>query len=182
MKAVFFDRDGVLNEPVIRQGKPYPPASVEDLIIVPTAKLALQRLKKAGFLLIGVTNQPDVARGMTPQHKVEAINEHIIAELSLDAMFVCFHDEQDNCTCRKPKPGMLITAAKQFNIDTSTSFLIGDRWKDIDAGQAVGCFSIWIDRGYDETKPVYADMTVKHLNAAVSCILHKSTKKGELYA
>ena len=152
-RAIFFDRDGVLNEAVIRKGKPYPPASVEELIIAPDARGCLQKLKSAGFLLIGATNQPDVARGITQQTTVEAINKKLKDELCLDEIFVCYHDDTDNCNCRKPLPGLLIQAASVFNIDLINSIMIGDRWKDIEAGHRAGCGTIWLDQGYAEQKP-----------------------------
>jgi len=153
VKAVFLDRDGVLNEVVVHEGLPYPPASLEDLRLAPDAVAALARLKDAGFLLIVVTNQPDVARGTQSRAVVEAMNLAIGAALPLDDFFTCWHDDADACACRKPKPGLLVEAAERHGIDLRASFLIGDRWRDIDAGASAGCRTVLIDRGYRDRAP-----------------------------
>jgi D-glycero-D-manno-heptose 1,7-bisphosphate phosphatase len=171
VNAVFLDRDGVLNEPIVREGKPYPPAGVEELRIYPEAAAALARLKTAGFLLIVVTNQPDVARGAQSREAVEAVNRAIAAALPIDGFFVCWHDDPDGCDCRKPKPGLLTQAAARHGIDLSRSFLIGDRWRDMDAGAAAGCRTVLIDRRYAERAPRRApDFCAESLSAAVEWI------------
>ncbi len=149
-RAVFLDRDGVLNEPVVRDGKPYPPARAEDLRISPGAPAALAALRAAGFVLICVTNQPDVGRGTTPLVTVDEIHMRLRGELPLDDVIVCTHDDRDGCECRKPKPGMVHDGAARFGIDLKRSYLIGDRWRDIDAGAAANCRTVLIDRDYDE--------------------------------
>ena len=153
MRAVFLDRDGVLNVAVVRDGKPYPPPGIQTVQLYPDAAAALARLKAAGFLLLVITNQPDVSRGNQSRAIVEAQNTAIKAELPVDDIFVCWHDDHDNCSCRKPKPGLLLEAAARYPIDFPASFLIGDRWRDIDAGAAVGCRTILIDRHYRERAP-----------------------------
>jgi D-glycero-D-manno-heptose 1,7-bisphosphate phosphatase len=155
-RAVFLDRDGVLNEVILRGGRPYPPASAQELVVVPGAPAALRRLKDTGFLLVVVTNQPDVARGTQTRQAVETIHIAISAVLPIDAFFVCWHDDPDDCPCRKPKPGLLLEAAERFSIDLRQSYLIGDRWRDIDAGEAAGCRTILLDRGYRERPPDHA--------------------------
>jgi D-glycero-D-manno-heptose 1,7-bisphosphate phosphatase len=173
VRAVFLDRDGVLNQPVVRDGKPYPPASVDQLKLYPDAAAALARLKGAGYLLLVVTNQPDVARGTTERAAVEAIDNAIGAALGVDDFFVCWHDDADGCECRKPKPGLLIEGAERHGIDLSRSFLIGDRWRDIDAGAAAGCRTVLIDRGYRERAPQNApDFRAQSLDEAVEWVLH----------
>jgi histidinol-phosphate phosphatase family protein len=152
-RAVFLDRDGVLTHALVRDGKPYAPVTLDEMEIDPTASAALATLKAAGFLLIVVTNQPDVARGTTRREAVEAMHAVLSAALPLDACFVCYHDNADACDCRKPLPGLLIQAAAQHSIDLDRSFLVGDRWRDIDAGAAAGCRTILIDRGYRERGP-----------------------------
>jgi D-glycero-D-manno-heptose 1,7-bisphosphate phosphatase len=152
-RAVFLDRDGVLNEAIVRQGKPYPPATIEELKLDPGAAPALERLKQASFLLIVVTNQPDVARGTQTREGVERIHAAIGSALPVDAFYVCWHDDRDACQCRKPKPGLLLEAAGRYAIDLRRSFLIGDRWRDIEAGSAAGCRTVQIDRGYSEKLP-----------------------------
>ena len=137
-RAVFLDRDGVLNRPVVRDGKPYPPASVEELEISPDAPAALAALKQAGFRLYVVTNQPDVARGSATRAAVERIHAALAEALPLDGFYVCYHDDSDRCECRKPKPGLLLAAAAEHGISLRASYLIGDRWRDIEAGQRAG--------------------------------------------
>jgi D-glycero-D-manno-heptose 1,7-bisphosphate phosphatase len=172
VKAVFLDRDGVLNQPVVRDGKPFPPASVDQLIVYPDAAAALARLKRAGYLLVVVTNQPDVARGTTGRAAVEAINGAVGAALGVDDFFVCWHDDADGCGCRKPKPGLLLEGAERYAIDLNRSFLIGDRWRDIDAGAAAGCRTVLIDRGYRERAPDNApDFRAESIGEAVGWVL-----------
>jgi len=149
-KAVFLDRDGVLNLPLIRDGKPYPPATVRETQILGDASASLPRLKQHGFLLLVVTNQPDVRRGSTTVEQVEEIHKFLSSQLPLDGFFVCYHDDPDNCSCRKPKPGLLLQAAAEHSIDLPSSYLIGDRWRDIDAGSAAGCRTVLIDYHYHE--------------------------------
>jgi D-glycero-D-manno-heptose 1,7-bisphosphate phosphatase len=153
LKAVFLDRDGVLNRAILREGKPHPPDTVEELEILPDVPEALAALKAGGFLLLVVTNQPDVARGTKQRSVVEAIHSTLAAALPIDDFFVCYHDDPDGCDCRKPKPGLMVQAAGKYGIDLGASYLIGDRWRDIDAGRAAGCRAIWIDRGYSERGP-----------------------------
>jgi D-glycero-D-manno-heptose 1,7-bisphosphate phosphatase len=155
-KAVFLDRDGVINRAVIRDGKPYPPASLDEMQLLPQVGEALHALKAAGFMLIVVTNQPDVARGTTPRAAVDAIHTYLQAALPLDEIRCCFHDDHDACTCRKPKPGALLDAAKAHNLSLPESFMVGDRWRDIEAGQAAGVRTILVGPGYNEKAPMNA--------------------------
>jgi D-glycero-D-manno-heptose 1,7-bisphosphate phosphatase len=152
-RAVFLDRDGVLNRALERDGKPYPPRNPEELEILPGVPEALALLKARGFLLIVVTNQPDVARGTLPRELLDAIHARLTAELPLDDIFICPHDDADACACRKPKPGLLLEAASKHGIDLASSFMVGDRWRDIDAGHAAGCTPILIDYQYRERPP-----------------------------
>jgi len=153
MRAVFLDRDGVLNRAVVRDGKPYPPATRQELEILPDAPRALSELRQRGFLLLVVTNQPDVARGTQQRAAVEGIHAELREALPIDDFFVCYHDDRDGCRCRKPLPGMLLDAAEKYGLELSRCYLIGDRWRDIDAGHAAGCTTVWIDRGYAEKGP-----------------------------
>jgi D-glycero-D-manno-heptose 1,7-bisphosphate phosphatase len=164
-RAVFLDRDGVLNEPVIRDGKPYPPDSPETMKISPGAAEALARLKELGFVLLVVSNQPDVGRGSRRTSDVERLNAALADSLPVDEFFMCYHDDADGCACRKPKPGLLLQAAAKHNVELSASFMIGDRWRDIDAGHAAKCTTLWIDRGYAERTPAAEPA------ARVRCIL-----------
>ena len=170
-RAVFLDRDGVLNEPILRDGRPYPPSGLEELTIVPDARTALAHLKQCGFLLVVVTNQPDVRRGTSAQADVERIQEHLASQLPLDDFFTCYHDDSDHCDCRKPLPGLLLKAAARYGIDLAKSYMVGDRWRDIDAGSAAGCRTVLIDRHYNERKSAAApDCVVVSLAEACNWI------------
>jgi D-glycero-D-manno-heptose 1,7-bisphosphate phosphatase len=151
LRAVFLDRDGVLNRVIVRNGKPHPPAGLEEFQILPDVPAALASLKECGFLLLVVTNQPDVARGAQQRQVVENMHAKLRESLPIDDVFVCYHDDKDACECRKPKPGLLIQAAVKYRLDLAACYLIGDRWRDIEAGQAAGCPTAWIDRGYAES-------------------------------
>ena len=169
---MFLDRDGVINQASVRDGKPYPPSSVVELKIVEGAAEALRDLKPAGFLLIVVTNQPDIARGTQDRAAVDAIHQALREALPLDDFFVCPHDDSDHCDCRKPLPGLLLRAAEKYDIDLSRSFMVGDRWRDVDAGVSAGCATVWIDYGYREKYPAAEpSITVDSIRAAADWIL-----------
>jgi len=170
-RAVFLDRDGVINQSIVRGGKPFPPQSLGELVILPGVNKALSCLKAAEYLLIVVTNQPDVARGTVSKRSVDELNVTLQKRLSLDAIFSCYHDNSDNCMCRKPKPGLLLTAAKEFNVNLATSYMVGDRWRDIEAGKVAGCRTFFIDYGYAERRPESFDFCVRSLQEAVQIIL-----------
>jgi len=177
-RCVFLDRDGVLNRAILKDKKPYPPASLQELEIVPGALEALSSLKEAGFLLIGVTNQPDVARGTQRREAVEAINARLLAELPLDEILVCYHDDSDGCECRKPCPGLLLQGSAIYRIDLPSSFMVGDRWKDVDAGRRAGCKTVFIDYGYNERESDSSpDRKVSSLTEAAEWILSSYGRK-----
>jgi D-glycero-D-manno-heptose 1,7-bisphosphate phosphatase len=180
-RIVFLDRDGVLIEPVVRDGRPYPPANKEEARLLPDAMDACRLLKSAGFLLIVVTNQPDVARGSTPQESVEKIHSYLKRELPLDDVFACYHDDRDNCECRKPKPGMILEAARRWRCDPSVCFMVGDRWRDVEAGKRAGCKTLFIDYGYEEPLMSEPDVTVQSFGEASRRIVasEKPPRKGE---
>jgi D-glycero-D-manno-heptose 1,7-bisphosphate phosphatase len=144
--AVFLDRDGVLTVPVLTADGERPPWTVQEMVIVPEAPDALARLRAAGWILVVATNQPDVGRGRLARDDAEAINERVRAALPLDAIYTCFHGGQDPCDCRKPKPGMLLAARDDLGIDLAASWLVGDRWVDIAAGQAAGVATVLVER------------------------------------
>jgi D-glycero-D-manno-heptose 1,7-bisphosphate phosphatase len=169
-KAFFLDRDGVINKTIIKEGKPYPPSNLKELKICEGVEEGLKLLKSKGFFLIVVTNQPDASRGKTSIDKIKAINNHLMKLLPLDEINTCFHDNKDNCSCRKPQPGMILNSAKKRNIDLSKSYIIGDRKSDIEAGKLAGCKTIFIDYKYEESKPTEYDFKVTSLLMAAMYI------------
>lgn len=170
-RAVFLDRDGVINQAVVRDGRPYPPESPDDLQVLPGVADALGRLKQAGYLLIVVTNQPDVARGTQERAVVEAMHARLASMLPIDEFRACYHDDADDCVCRKPRPGMMLDAARQHGLDLAASTVVGDRWRDVEAGRRAGCRTIFIDRDYRERRPDDADFVVRSLAEAADYIL-----------
>ncbi len=153
-RAIFLDRDGVLNAAITNAaGLPLPPRTQAELRILPGVAGACATLRAEGFLLIGCTNQPDIARGTTPREFVDWVNGQVVAAAGLDEMRVCPHDNADGCHCRKPKPGMLTDAAALHGIDLARSWMVGDRYRDVEAGQAAGCRTLFIDCGYPERAP-----------------------------
>lgn len=170
-RAVFLDRDGVIIRATVREGRPYPPSSLSATEILPGVKEALEALRGAGFLLVVVTNQPDVARGVTKKEFVEEINAVLASSLCIDEFRTCYHDDVDLCDCRKPQPGALFAAAQSHNIDLGKSFMVGDRWRDIEAGLNAGCKTCFIDYEYAEKKPEKVDYCVASLFEAAELIL-----------
>ena len=174
-RAVFLDRDGVLNDAVVRDGLPHPPASLAELRIPPGVPALVAQLRGAGFLAIGVTNQPDVARGSQTREMADALNDAVRTGTALDAMLACYHDDADACRCRKPAPGLLEAAAAQYGIDLSDSIMVGDRWRDVEAGRRAHCRTVFIDYDYREAKPMPPpDMTVRSLEEGVAWVLGHS--------
>ena len=169
-RAVFLDRDGVINRAVMRDGKPHPPETADALEVLAGVLDALSKLRRAGFRLIIVTNQPDVARGTQTREVVEAMHARLAAELPVDEVLACYHDG-DSCDCRKPKPGALLDAARRHGLELDRSFMVGDRWRDIEAGQRAGCRCLFVDNGYGEQQPAAPFVRVPSLAAAAEWIL-----------
>ena len=170
-RAIFLDRDGVLNRALVRDGLPYPPTELAEVEILPGVLDALLMLKDAGFILITVSNQPDVARGTLERDAAEEINVYLGERLPIDQFIMCYHDSADGCVCRKPNPGMLNAGALEFNIDLSKSYMVGDRWRDVDAGNNAGCKTIFIDYAYAERRPKSYSFIVTSLLEAAQKIL-----------
>jgi D-glycero-D-manno-heptose 1,7-bisphosphate phosphatase len=170
-RAVFLDRDGVINRAFVREGRSYPPASLAEVEILPQVKLALNNLKTAGYLLIVITNQPDVATGKTSKLVVDQINSYLANSLPIDEFRTCYHEDKDGCQCRKPLPGSLLDAATKHQIDLKASFMVGDRWRDIEAGAAAGCKTFFINYGYQEKQPDFPDFIVSSLAEVAEIII-----------
>jgi len=172
-RAVFLDRDGILNRVELRGGKPYPPQQLTEDTITSGIGSALARLKQRDFLLIVATNQPDVATGKLSRAALEAFHALLRVRLPIDEIRVCMELDSPECRCYKPKPGMLLDAARAHDIDLSASYMIGDRWRDIGAGKAAGCFSIFVDFGYAEQRPEQPDAIVSDPLAAIELVLSR---------
>jgi D-glycero-D-manno-heptose 1,7-bisphosphate phosphatase len=171
-RAVFLDRDGVLNQAIVRNGKPYPPQHVAEVEILPGVHDSLIRLKEAGFLLLVTTNQPDVRTGQQTREVVEAIHSMLLSQLPLDDIFVCYHIDEDRCECRKPAPGMIEQAKERYHLHLPSCFMVGDRWRDVDAGHRAGCQSILVDYSYEERGPEREpEIRVTSLSKATDWIL-----------
>jgi D-glycero-D-manno-heptose 1,7-bisphosphate phosphatase len=150
-RAAFLDRDGVLVETLVRNNRAFAPVSLAEFRLEPDAGLQVGRLARAGLLPIVVTNQPEVARGIIAPAILEEMHERLRKAVPVEDIFVCAHDGPDGCGCRKPKPGMLKAAAAKWGIDLAGSFMVGDRWSDVEAGQAAGCYTVLIERSYSGT-------------------------------
>lgn len=170
-RAVFLDRDGVINRTTVHEGVPHPPMHPGELELLPGVAEALAALAEHGFALVVVTNQPDVARGMQTRALVEQINQALLSRLPLDTIDVCYHDNADGCTCRKPLPGLLVAAAQREQIDLSQSFMVGDRWSDIAAGTAAGCTTFLLDAPYNQRQRCAPDYVVASLFEAAQQII-----------
>ena len=173
--AVFLDRDGVINKPVVRDGRPYPPAEAKDFELYEDVAAGCAQLERAGYLLVVVTNQPDVGRKAQTREAVEEMHRKMRDALpQIARVEVCWHAGSawaDPCDCRKPHPGMVLRAAAALNIDLGQSFLIGDRWRDVDCGHNAGCRTIFVDRNYAEALRQPPNWTVKSFGQAVEVIL-----------
>jgi D-glycero-D-manno-heptose 1,7-bisphosphate phosphatase len=176
-RAIYLDRDGVINEVIFRSGndsKPIAPWKIEEFHLIKEIKKPLQYLKQMGFHLFIVTNQPDIAKGIVEFSTVKKMNDIVMNELPIDEIMVCSHIDGDNCNCRKPKPGMILTLAKKWGINLEDSFLIGDNWKDIESGKAAGCRTILLDTFYN--KSVMADYRVKNLAMSAEVVKSNVTR------
>ncbi len=168
-RAVFLDRDGVLNEAMIRDSRAYAPLTLEDFRLVEGAGAQVGRLRRAGLVPIVFTNQPEIARGALAPEILDRMHERLRAAVPVEDVLVCAHDPDDGCACHKPKPGMLHAAAARWDLDLQGSFVVGDRWRDIDAGRAGGCYTVLIERPYSQCATAHT--SVPTLAAAVDHIL-----------
>lgn len=173
-RAVFLDRDGVITRSNVRGGRPYAPTTLDDFEVLPGVQIALQALRQAGYLNLVVTNQPDISTGKQSADVLATMHAQLLEELPIDAIRVCPHVDADGCACRKPSPGMLIDLAAEHNIDLTASWMVGDRWRDIAAGQTAGCRCCFIDYQYDERRPVEPYSLAQSLSDAVTVILESN--------
>lgn len=172
--AVFLDRDGVLTIPIFRNGRSYAAQALEDYALYDAAADAVSALKEAGFLTVVVTNQPDVGAGKIPIETLGSMHTELTSKTGVDLIVACTHTKADNCSCRKPKDGMLRSSAKTHNIDLSASFMVGDRKSDVEAGISAGCRTVFLDLGYtSEEKPTNMDYTCTNVSQAVQWIIEQ---------
>lgn len=153
LRAAFLDRDGVINKSFMRSGIPVPPRDCGEVSIIEGVTDSLNLFRKNGIIPVVITNQPDVSRGITTVEKVESINELIRQLTGIEYFYICFHDNFDNCNCRKPRTELILNAVRDLNIDLGNSFMVGDRWRDIKAGQTLGMRSYFIDYSYGGIEP-----------------------------
>jgi D-glycero-D-manno-heptose 1,7-bisphosphate phosphatase len=170
-RAIFLDRDGVLNWTRVQDGKPYAPRSLAEFRLLPGVTDAVARLKAAGYMVIVVTNQPDVGHGLISQPTLDAMHGRLQERMPIDHIMVCPHRQDEGCDCRKPKPGMILQAIERWGIDPAGSIMIGDRANDVIAGKRAGLYTAFIDRHYAESVAVEPDLTARSLPHAVTQIL-----------
>jgi D-glycero-D-manno-heptose 1,7-bisphosphate phosphatase len=178
-RAVFLDRDGVINRALVRNRKPYAPSHLGEFRLLPRVTEAVAELKSVGFLVIVVTNQPDVGDGLMTPETLEAMHTRLRERVPVDAILVCPHRREDGCECRKPKPGLIHRAAADWSIDVRHSYLVGDRATDIVAGLAAGLYTLFLDRGYAELLVERPDLRVGSLRQAVRRILAREANESE---
>ncbi len=178
--AVFLDRDGVINEALVRDGRPYAPTSLAELRILPEVPAACSRLRDLGFALFVVTNQPEVARGTLDWATLQMMHDRLRDELPLDGIYLCPHDDSDGCQCRKPAPGLILRAAAENGVDLSGSFMVGDRWRDVEAGRRAGCRTVFVDRGYQENGGPSPDMVADDLAEVAGLISRAVLDRREI--
>jgi D-glycero-D-manno-heptose 1,7-bisphosphate phosphatase len=181
-RAVFLDRDGVLNRAILREGKPHPPETLAELRVLAGVRDACRKLREAGFALILITNQPDIARGAVTAQHVAEINGRLQRYLQLDDIRVCPHDDDAHCVCRKPQPGLLLDAARGWNIDLASSYIVGDRWRDVEAGHRAGCQAVFVDHGYRERQPDGPYLRVRSLREAAHWIIETANREWRRHA
>ena len=176
-RAVLLDRDGVINRTFVRDGVTYPPRTLKEFEFLPGVLEATKRLADADWLLVVVTNQPDVARGTQTREAIEAMNREVTTFLPVLEVFTCWHDSSAGCECRKPKPGLLLDAARRWGFDLRQSIMVGDRWSDVEAGQAVGCFSILVDNPFGGAERCKPDKSVRDLAEAADWIIRTFSRR-----
>ncbi|MCI0419668.1 MAG: HAD family hydrolase [Acidobacteria bacterium] len=174
-RAFCLDRDGVINAVVTCEGRLTSPRTDEEFQILPRVSEAIRQMQSAGFLVIVVTNQPEISRGLVERETVDRFHSRIRSELAIDDIRVCYHDTEDRCSCRKPEPGLLVASAKQWNIRLGQSFLVGDREKDIEAGRRAGCTTMLIRAPYNQGPAATPDFLVESLDHAVKIALEQTS-------
>lgn len=163
-KAIFLDRDGIINYPIIKHNKPFAPLEINEVKIIPNIHEVIKYFKMLKFKIFVITNQPDFVRGKTSKEKINKINIFLKDKLDIDEIYVCYHDNDDDCQCRKPKPGAFFYFQSKYSLDLSKSVMVGDRKSDIWAAKNAGCLSIFVDYDYNESKPNIQTKTIFGIN------------------
>ena len=165
INAIFLDRDGVLiKAPLSKDRKPISIKKVDQITFIYGIKKFCKMFKKK-YLLIIITNQPEYIRKKNSKRNIETINNYVKNKLNIDDIFTCYSDDEKNIN-RKPNPGMIFQAKKKYNINLKKSYFIGDRWRDVDAGNKSGCKTIFINRDYNEnlnTKPNFITKKISEI-------------------
>jgi len=177
-RAVFLDRDGVLVRSPIVGGRAYAVRRLEEFRLLPGVAAAVEAMRRAGYRIVVVTNQPDIGNGLVDAGTVAAMHDRLRRRLRPDAIEMCAHRQDEDCLCRKPKPGMLQSAAQRLSIDLHASVMVGDRWSDVVAGREAGCYTVFVDRGYNERLRETPDAVVSNLPAAARLIIKRSEGGG----
>ncbi len=177
-RAVFLDRDGVLNQLVAHNGRAVAPRALAEFALLPGVAAAVAALRSAGLLAVVVTNQPEVARGRLDPTELARMHNRLQQAVPVDAIYICPHDDADGCACRKPKPGLLRRASRDWNLSLGTSFLVGDTEKDLAAGRAAGCATILIASAESPRAEAAADFVVRDLPAAAELLLREILGRG----
>jgi D-glycero-D-manno-heptose 1,7-bisphosphate phosphatase len=177
-RAVFLDRDGVINKTFVRHGVSHPPDHLGEFEFLPGVVAATQRLAEADWPMVVVTNQPDVARGAQTRERVEEMNRHVLEQLPVLEVLTCYHDNTDHCTCRKPQPGLLLRAAERWRLQPAGSVMVGDRWSDVVAGQQAGCTSVLIVTPHSGRERCRPDHCVSDLAEAAAWILETFSQRS----
>lgn len=166
---MFLDRDGVLNEVVERDGQPASPRKAAEFRLVGDVHDAVRRLRAAGLPVYVVTNQPDLARGLLPQRELDAMVKTLRDDVGVDDVRVCPHDDGDGCACRKPLPGLLQDLAAVHDVRLDGSYMVGDTWRDMEAGRTAGCRTVLLRTWYNDDAS--GDAVVDTLSQAADWIL-----------
>ena len=168
-RAVFIERDSILNE--VRSGpkQQIPPMGLEDFKIISEAAEPLKKLKAVGFVLIATTNQPGLSRGDQSRRELDRMHDMLRRSFPLDDIMLCPHDEADQCPCRKPRPGLLIEAAFKWHLNLDHSFVVSDKWQDAEAARSAGCTSLLVNSPW--IKQVHRDFVLPNLGSIVDKIL-----------
>lgn len=167
-KAFFLDRDGVLIKTDVHNGKPYAIHCEDQFELLPKVKKSIDIIKKNNYMVIVITNQPDVGNNLISKDRVIKINQLLMKNIHIDDLFVCYHSQSMKCSCRKPNIFFFNQAVKKHNISLKKSYMVGDRYSDIEAGYNAGCQTIFINRNYSENKPTFQNFNAESLFQAVN--------------